>query len=246
MKRIVLPAILAVATTVPAFGQTAVGVGLSKSQSTAVSGSKATAIGGGNATGGGGGSSAVTIAGNPAATVSTINNEGTSTVKNVPSVFAPGLAAAGLETCLGSVSGGGSFVGTGFSFGSTIPDPGCAARLDARTLWSMGLKQAAVARLCLNGDIYRAMPEVCVRYLPQAQPATYLSAEALSDGQIWLVEGSTGQDRLCNIYDAAQQRCRVWAHAGHVAHKQRHVTRISHTMATPAAPAAEPSKDDSK
>ena len=35
------------------------------------------------------------------------------TVKSVPSVFAPGLAAAGLETCLGSVSGGGAFVGTG-------------------------------------------------------------------------------------------------------------------------------------
>ena len=60
------------------------------------------------------------------------------TVKNVPSIVAPGLAAAGLETCLGSVSGGGAFVGTGFSFGTTIPDPGCAARLDARTLVEHG------------------------------------------------------------------------------------------------------------
>ena len=85
-------------------------------------------------------------------------------------LFSPGLAAAGLETCLGSVSAGGAFVGTGFSFGTTIPDPGCAARLDARTLWSMGLKKAAVARLCLNGDIYRAMPEVCDKYLPQRAP----------------------------------------------------------------------------
>ena len=93
------------------------------------------------------------------------------TVKNVPSVVAPGLAAAGLETCLGSVSGGGAFVGTGFSFGTTIPDPGCAARLDARTLWSMGLKKAAVARLCLNPDINRAMPEVCVKYLPPPRRA---------------------------------------------------------------------------
>src|SRR6478752_8987322 len=89
------------------------------------------------------------------------------TVRNVPGIVAPGLAAAGLETCLGSVSGGGAFVGTGFSFGTTIPDPGCAARLDARTLWSFGLKKAAVARLCLTGDIYRAMPEVCVKYLPR-------------------------------------------------------------------------------
>jgi hypothetical protein len=34
----------------------------------------------------------------------------------------------------------------------------------------MGLKKAAVARLCLNGDIYRAMPEVCVQYLPKPTP----------------------------------------------------------------------------
>src|SRR3954451_19529735 len=94
------------------------------------------------------------------------------TIKNVPSIVAPGLGAAGLETCLGSVSGGGAFVGTGFSFGTTIPDPACAARLDARTLWSMGLKKAAVARLCLNGDIYRAMREVCIKYLPSPAPGS--------------------------------------------------------------------------
>jgi len=34
----------------------------------------------------------------------------------------------------------------------------------------MGLKKAAVARLCLNGDIYRAMPEVCDQYLPPPAP----------------------------------------------------------------------------
>src|SRR6478752_4409786 len=112
------------------------------------------------------------------------------TVRNVPGIVAPGLAAAGLETCLGSVSGGGAFVGTGFSFGTTIPDPGCAARLDARTLWSMGLKKAAVARLCLTGDIYRAMPEVCAKYLPRPAPGhpvpmpvstRYAHAEALEE-----------------------------------------------------------------
>jgi hypothetical protein len=137
----------------------------------------------------------------------------------VPSVVAPGLAAAGLETCLGSVSGGGAFVGTGFSFGTTIPDPGCAARLDARTLWSMGLKKAAVARLCLNGDIYRAMPEVCRQYLPQPAPVLSRYAQATEDpstvGNIWLVEGTTAKSRLCKDYDVTQQRCRVWARTVH-------------------------------
>jgi hypothetical protein len=217
-------ALMATSALSPCFAQTAVGVGVAKSDSTAISGSRSTAIGGGAAS-----SRAtanpqqnLTIQGNPAATVSTVDNTGTSTIKNVPSVFAPGLAAAGLETCLGSVSGGGSFVGTGFSFGSTIPDPGCGARLDARTLWSMGLKKAAVARLCLNPDIYNSMPEVCYRYLPArpqpvyapaVAPAAYAQAAAeppYRGGPIMLVEGKTGLDRLCNDYDATRQRCRVW------------------------------------
>jgi hypothetical protein len=171
------------------------------------------------------------------------------TVKNVPGVVAPGLAAAGLETCLGSISGGGAFVGTGFSFGTTIPDPGCAARLDARTLWSMGLKKAAVARLCLNGDIYRAMPEVCDQYLPRPArppvPTLYAQAEASEEepytgGDIWLVEGATGKNRLCNDYDVTQQRCRVWAHTvHHSAPKKKAASgETSHTAALPApAPA---------
>jgi hypothetical protein len=173
------------------------------------------------------------------------------TVKNVPSVIAPGLTAAGLETCLGSISGGGSIVGTGFMFGATIPDPGCAARLDARTLWSMGLKKAAVARLCLNGDIYRAMPEVCDLYLPRPAsgypappvPARYAQAEASEEqpytgGDIWLVEGATGKNRLCNDYDVAQQRCRVWAHTvHHSAAKKKKKTASGGTTHTAASPA---------
>ena len=158
MKRLLLAAIVAMAASGPAWAQssttgTGVGIARSTSSSQAISGQGGTGIG---------------VGGNPSATIisnSTVPAD--QTVKNVPSVVAPGLTAAGLETCLGSVSGGGAFVGTGFSFGTTIPDPGCAARLDARTLWSMGLKKAAVARLCLNGDIYRAMPEVCDQYLPQ-------------------------------------------------------------------------------
>jgi hypothetical protein len=239
------------ALTSPTLAQTAtatgVGVGISKSasQSTAV------AISGQGGQGGAGGSStsALTVNANTPA-VQTINNTGTATIRNVPTEFAPGLAAAGLETCLGSISGGGAFVGTGFSFGSTIPDPGCAARLDARTLWSFGLKKAAVARLCLNNDIYHAMPDVCVRYLPYQQPAGYvvpaaytapasnpLNAFAHTEGQIMLVEGKTGKDRLCNDYDEAHQRCRVWANA--VTHSSSGKKLASRGNIT--GPAAQPS-----
>jgi hypothetical protein len=136
-------------------------------------------------------------------------------VKTVPSVFAPGLAAAGIETCLGSVSAGAGWLGGGVTFGTTITDYGCAARLDARTLWSMGLKKAAVARLCLNNDIYNSMPDVCVRYLPQQRPvyaaAAVVQSPTYAGGPIMLVEGKTGKDRLCESYDAAHKRCRHWA-----------------------------------
>jgi hypothetical protein len=103
----------------------------------------------------------------------------------------------------------------------------------------MGLKKAAVARLCLNGDIYRAMPEVCRQYLPQPKPGyrapppvptRYAQAEASEEqpytgGDIWLVEGATGKNRLCNDYDVTQQSCRVWAHTvRHSAPKKKSAT----------------------
>ncbi len=202
MKRLLSAAIIAMAASAPAWAQSSTGVGAAKSTSSsqAISGQGGTGVGLASIT-----------------TNSTVPAD--QTVKNVPSIGAPGLAAAGLETCLGSVSGGGAFLGTGLSFGTTIPDAGCAARLDARTLWSMGLKKAAVARLCLNGDVYRAMPEVCDKYLPPV-PTRYAQANASAEqpttvGDIWLVDGATGKNRLCNNYDVTQQRCRVWARAVH-------------------------------
>jgi hypothetical protein len=144
-------------------------------------------------------------------------------VRNAPAVFAPGLAAAGLETCLGSVSGGGSFMGGGFSFGTTVPDPGCAARLDSRTLWSMGLKKAAVARLCLQDAIQRSMPEVCAEYLPQPATASsgYVASAAVqaaapprlepveyNGGRVQVIEKRTGQMRWCEAY--SNGRCLRW------------------------------------
>src|SRR5271169_102488 len=254
MKRLLSAAIVAMAASGPAWAQssmaTGTGVGVARSTSTsqAISGQGGTGVG---------------VGGNPSATITSNSTvPADQTVKNVPSVVAPGLAAAGLETCLGSVSGGGAFVGTGFSFGTTIPDPGCAARLDARTLWSMGLKKAAVARLCLNGDIYRAMPEVCRRYLPPPAPGRsapppvptrYAQAEASQEqpytgGDIWLVEGATGKNRLCNDYDVTQQLCRVWAHTVHHSAPKKKATasgETSHTAASPA-PAPAVAEDEKK
>lgn len=228
MKRLLSAAIVAMAASAPAWAQssTATGTGVGVARSTS-------------------NSQAISGQGGAATIVSNSSAPADQTVRNVPSVFAPGLAAAGLETCLGSVSGGGAFVGTGFSFGTTVPDPGCAARLDARTLWSMGLKKAAVARLCLNSDIYRAMPEICEEYLPRAQgnrapppvPTRHAQAEASDDepytgGNIWLVEGATGKTRLCSDYDVAQQSCRIWAHPAHHSTPKKRATESGETART--------------
>lgn len=210
---VLAPAVCLVA--LPAWAQTATGVGVGTGVANSRSQSGAVAISGqgGSVRGSGNSSSALTLNSNvPAATSANVNSSVTE--RNVPSTFAPGLTAAGLETCLGSVSGGGSVVGTGVSFGTTVPDPGCAARLDARTLWSMGLKKAAVARLCLTPEIYRSMPDVCGTYLPvqQPQPVGLVMTASTSgpSGPIEVIEGKTGTVRLCDNYDAARQRCRAW------------------------------------
>jgi hypothetical protein len=236
MKRLVLAAIVAMAASEPAWAQSSTGTGLGVARST----SNSQAISGQGGTGVG-----------VAAITTNSSVPADQTVRNVPGVVAPGLTAAGLETCLGSVSGGGALVGTGFSFGTTIPDPGCAARLDARTLWSFGLKKAALARLCLNPDINRAMPDVCDKYLPPpppppATPTSFLARFALAEasdeqpytgGDIWLVEGATGKKRLCNDYDVTQQSCRVWAHVAHHSRSKKKATpsgETSHTAASHA------------
>src|SRR5580704_3450131 len=103
MKRLLSAAIITMAAT---------GTGVGVARSTSISGQGGTGIG---------------VGGNPSATITTNSTvPADQTVRNVPSVVAPGLAAAGLETCLGSVSGGGAVLGTGLSFGTTVPDPGCA------------------------------------------------------------------------------------------------------------------------
>jgi hypothetical protein len=164
-------------------------------------------------------------------TTSTLRQTGTQTLKNVPSVFAPGLGSAGIETCLGSISAGASGIGFGATLATTLKDPDCSARLDARTLWSFGLKKAAVARLCLTKEIAQSMSDVCSEYAPwTVQPGEYAKApvaqaalasasaepqlDTYNGGPVEVIEHKSGALRLCNDYDVAGHRCRAWAY-GH-------------------------------
>ena len=97
-----------------------------------------------------GASSAINIS-NPASTTST------NRLITPPTVVAPGLAAAGIETCLGSSSGGLSLMGGGVTFGSTRVDDGCTIRLLARQLYAFGFQKAAVALMCQDERVTVAM-----------------------------------------------------------------------------------------
>jgi hypothetical protein len=81
----------------------------------------------------------------------------TTRVTTAPTIVAPGLAAAGVETCLGSASGGLSVMGGGFTFGSTMVDEGCTLRLLSRQLFSFGFRKAAVALMCQDQHVAAAM-----------------------------------------------------------------------------------------
>ena len=95
-----------------------------------------------------GASSAINIS-NPANT--------TSRLITTPTVVAPGLAAAGVETCLGSTSAGLSVMGGGLTFGSTMVDSGCTIRLLARQLFAFGFQRAALALMCQDPRVAAAM-----------------------------------------------------------------------------------------
>lgn len=153
------------------------------------------------------------------ATTTRLVSSGTTTVRTAPSMVAPGLAAAGLETCLGSASGTVSLLGVGIGGGSTYADEGCQARLDARTLASWGLQGAAVARICQRAQVWNSMPDVCLRHWPVGQPypaGVYVAAPGYRanitmSASMRVVDGRDGIEKDCLDYRAAQQKCRRWA-----------------------------------
>jgi hypothetical protein len=85
------------------------------------------------------------------------NPNSTNHLITTPTVVAPGLAAAGIETCLGSASGGLSVMGGGLTFGSTMVDSGCTIRLLSRQLFAFGFQKAALALMCQDQRVAAAM-----------------------------------------------------------------------------------------
>jgi hypothetical protein len=160
-----------------------------------------TGVGNGNGNGNGNGSFNTTTA-TSALTAGASNSSVTFNGKrNTPSVIAPGLAAAGIETCLGSNSVGGAGPGFGVTIAGTITDRGCNLRLYSRTLYSMGHKLAATQILCNDPDVAAALALEGVRCLvgPAAEAAARSLASARAEAEVPPVAGSV-----------ARAPCRNW------------------------------------
>lgn len=101
--------------------------------------------------------------------------QNSTTTRQAPGAYAPGLAAAGVETCTSSASSGISGPGFGISLGGTGVDEGCDARLDARTLVGVGLNVAAIHRLCerpkMAVAMYNSGQFICPQYADKAAAA---------------------------------------------------------------------------
>jgi hypothetical protein len=67
----------------------------------------------------------------------------------VSTAVAPTLTSSN-DTCMGSSSFGAQAVAFGLSFGRSYTDDNCLMLKNARELWNMGYRGAALARLCMD------------------------------------------------------------------------------------------------
>ena len=85
----------------------------------------------------------------PADTTSNLIYSGTQTIRNTPGVGAPNLTSSN-DTCMGAASGSANGPGFGVSIGKTYTDENCVLLKNSRELWNMGMKAAALARMCMD------------------------------------------------------------------------------------------------
>jgi hypothetical protein len=78
--------------------------------------------------------------------------------------------ASSNDTCMGSTSVAGSAVSFGFSAGTTWTDTNCVMLKNAREIWNMGFKGAALARLCMD-DLNKEALEATGIACPQRRNA---------------------------------------------------------------------------
>lgn len=107
---------------------------------------------------------------------------GDQTIKNTPSVGGPPLTTSN-DTCMGSSSGSVNVPGFGVGLGSTWTDRNCVMLKNARELWNMGMKAAALALFCTD-DSNRMALEITGFVCPQTALARQQAAAAAEAARV--------------------------------------------------------------
>ena len=87
----------------------------------------------------------------------TYNGAGSSSEIPVGSAISPSYMSNGQDTCLKGEGGSLQTVGVGISSGAYEVDPNCDRRRDAKLLSDLGMKVAAVSRMCESLEVWKAM-----------------------------------------------------------------------------------------
>lgn len=87
----------------------------------------------------------------------TYNGAGSASEIPVGSAVSPSYMSNGMDTCLKGTGGSLQTVGVGISSGSYEVDPNCDRRRDAKLLSDLGMKVAAVSRMCDSLEVWKAM-----------------------------------------------------------------------------------------
>ena len=90
-------------------------------------------------------------------TSNTYNGAGSSSEIPVGSAITPSYMSNGQDTCLKGSGGSLQTVGVGLSSGTYEVDPNCDRRRDAKLLSDLGMKVAAVSRMCESLEVWKAM-----------------------------------------------------------------------------------------
>ncbi len=90
-------------------------------------------------------------------TSNTYNGAGSSSEIPVGSAVTPSYMSNGMDTCLKGSGNSLQTVGVGFSKGGYEVDPNCDRRRDAKLLSDLGMKVAAVARMCEAIEVWKSM-----------------------------------------------------------------------------------------
>lgn len=85
------------------------------------------------------------------------NGAGSSSEIPPPSAISPSYMSNGVETCLQGSAGSISTGMFGLSGGKYVEDKNCNRRRDAKVLSDLGMKVAAVARMCEDINVWRSM-----------------------------------------------------------------------------------------